>query len=204
MNHNMTPQQLKNSILQLAIQGKLVEQRPEEGTGAELYKEIQAEKKRLVKAGKLKKEKSLPEISEDEIPFDIPESWVWVRLVDIFNLQAGKNITAGNIYVSESIDHPYLCYGGNGVRGYVTSFNREGCYAIIGRQGALCGNINVAEGRFYATEHAVVVVTKKYLVKLVSIFLKGIEFESICYCNCTTRIGCSKDQPSFDSPPAPR
>ena len=74
MNHNMTPQQLKNSILQLAIQGKLVEQRPEEGTGAELYKEIQAEKKRLVKAGKLKKEKPLPEISEDEIPFDIPES----------------------------------------------------------------------------------------------------------------------------------
>ena len=90
MNHNMTPQQLKNSILQLAIQGKLVEQRPEEGTGAELYKEIQAEKKRLVKAGKLKKEKPLPEISEDEIPFDIPESWVWVTLSDLGSFSSGK------------------------------------------------------------------------------------------------------------------
>lgn len=80
MNHNMTPQQLKNSILQLAIQGKLVEQRAEEGTGAELFREIQSEKKRLVKEGRIKKEKPLPEISEDEIPFVIPESWMWVRL----------------------------------------------------------------------------------------------------------------------------
>lgn len=89
MNHNMTPQQLKNSILQLAIQGKLVEQRPEEGTGAELYKEIQAEKKRLVKAGKLKKEKPLPEISEEEKPFDIPESWVWVKVGSIGSWSSG-------------------------------------------------------------------------------------------------------------------
>lgn len=53
----MTPQELKNSILQLAIQGKLVEQRPEEGTAEELYRQIQEEKRRLVKAGKIKKEK---------------------------------------------------------------------------------------------------------------------------------------------------
>ena len=50
----MTPQELKNSILQLAMQGKLVEQRPEEGTGEELYRQIQAEKRRLIKAGKIK------------------------------------------------------------------------------------------------------------------------------------------------------
>jgi len=76
----MTPQELKNSVLQRAIQGKLVEQRPEEGTGEELYQAIQAEKRRLIQSGKLKKEKPLPEISEDEIPFDIPGSWKWVRL----------------------------------------------------------------------------------------------------------------------------
>lgn len=85
----MTPQELKNSILQLAVQGKLVEQRPEEGTGEELYQQIQAEKKRLIKAGKIKKEKLLPEIAEDEKPFDIPESWMWVRVrdccIDVFN-----------------------------------------------------------------------------------------------------------------------
>lgn len=78
----MTPKQLKASILQYAIQGKLVEQRPEEGTGEELYQQIQAEKQRLVKEGKIKKEKLLPEIAENEIPFDIPESWKWVRLGD--------------------------------------------------------------------------------------------------------------------------
>ena len=78
----MTPEQLKSSILQYAIQGKLVEQRPEEGTGEELYQQIQTEKQRLVKEGKIKKEKPLPEIAENEIPFDIPESWKWVRLGD--------------------------------------------------------------------------------------------------------------------------
>lgn len=76
----MTPEQLKASILQYAIQGKLVEQRPEEGTGEELYQQIQAEKQRLIKDGKLKKEKPLPQIAEDEIPFDIPDSWKWCRL----------------------------------------------------------------------------------------------------------------------------
>ena len=76
----MTPEQLKASILQYAIQGKLVEQRPEEGTGEELYQQIQAEKQRLIQEKKIKKEKPLAEISEDEIPFDIPESWKWVRV----------------------------------------------------------------------------------------------------------------------------
>ena len=79
----MTPQELKSSILQLAIQGRLVEQRPEEGTGEELYQQIQAEKKRLIQEGKIKKEKPLPEIAEDEVPFEIPEGWKWVRIQSI-------------------------------------------------------------------------------------------------------------------------
>ena len=77
------PEDMKKSILQYAIQGKLVEQRPEEGTGEELYRQIQAEKQRLIKDGKIKKEKPLPEIAEDEIPFDIPGNWKWVRLSNI-------------------------------------------------------------------------------------------------------------------------
>ena len=81
----MTPQELKNSILQLAIQGKLVEQRPEEGTAQELYAQIQAEKQRLIKEGKLKKEKPLPEITEDEKPLEIPEGWMWVRVGDVLS-----------------------------------------------------------------------------------------------------------------------
>lgn len=90
----MTPEQLKASILQYAIQGKLVEQRPEEGTGEELYQKIQAEKQRLIKEGKIKKEKPLPEIAEDEIPFDIPESWKWVNISEMSIFQEGPGILA--------------------------------------------------------------------------------------------------------------
>ncbi|MBO6207247.1 MAG: restriction endonuclease subunit S [Lachnospiraceae bacterium] len=79
----MTPEQLKASILQYAIQGKLVEQRPEEGTAEELYQQIQKEKQKLIKEGKIKKEKPLAEITDEEVPFDIPESWKWVRLNEI-------------------------------------------------------------------------------------------------------------------------
>ena len=79
----MTPQALKASLLQRAIQGKLVEQRPEEGSAEALYTQIQAEKAALIKAGKLKKDKPLPEITADELPFDIPSTWKWVRLREI-------------------------------------------------------------------------------------------------------------------------
>lgn len=95
----MTPQELKNSILQLAIQGKLVEQRPEEGTAQELYAQIQAEKQRLIKEGKLKKEKPLPEITEDEKPFEIPEGWMWVRIKEITILNP-KNDLDDNLKTS--------------------------------------------------------------------------------------------------------
>jgi len=106
----MTPQELKNSILQLAIQGKLVEQRPEEGTGEELYQQIQAEKQRLIKEGKIKKEKPLPEISEDEIPFDIPASWIWVRIGNIGSWSAGATPSRTNpLYYNGDI--PWLKTG---------------------------------------------------------------------------------------------
>ena len=91
----MTPEQLKASILQYAIQGKLVEQRPEEGSGEELYQQIQTEKQRLIQEKKIKKEKPLAEIAEDEIPFDIPESWKWVRWGNLsFSIQYGYNAPA--------------------------------------------------------------------------------------------------------------
>ena len=85
------PEDMKKSILQYAIQGKLVEQRPEEGTGEELHQQIQAEKQRLIAEKKIKKEKLLPEIIEDEIPFDIPESWKWCRLSDIIDVRDGTH-----------------------------------------------------------------------------------------------------------------
>ena len=92
----MTPQELKNSILQLAIQGTLVEQRPEEGTAEELFAQIQQEKQRLIEEKKIKKEKPLSEITEDEKPFDIPESWKWVRFGDISTYNHRKEKISAN------------------------------------------------------------------------------------------------------------
>lgn len=85
----MTAQDLKNSIMQLAIQGKLVEQRVEEGTAKELVEQIKDEKEQLIKEKKIKKEKPLPEITEEEIPFEIPESWEWVRFGDLGSFKKG-------------------------------------------------------------------------------------------------------------------
>ena len=98
----MTPEQLKASILQYAIQGKLVAQRPEEGTGEELYQQIQAEKQRLIQEKKIKKEKTLAEIAEDEIPFEIPESWKWVRVGEIFAHNTGKAMNSS----AKKVDKP--------------------------------------------------------------------------------------------------
>ncbi len=118
----MTPQALKSAILQLAIQGKLVEQRPEEGSAEELYRQIQTEKLRLVKAGKIKKEKPLPEIAEDEIPFEIPESWKWVRLssacLDLFSgkspvyskIETGYRIIGQAANQQSGLDYTQLKY----------------------------------------------------------------------------------------------
>lgn len=89
------PEDMKKSILQMAMQGKLVEQLPEEGTADELYEQIVAEKAQLIKDGKIKKEKPLPEIAENEIPFEIPSSWKWVRWGKLsFSIQYGYNAPA--------------------------------------------------------------------------------------------------------------
>ena len=74
---------LRNKILQLAIEGKLVEQRAEEGDARTLLDEIKAEKAQLIANKKIKKDKPLAPIEDSEIPFDIPDSWVWVRLGEV-------------------------------------------------------------------------------------------------------------------------
>lgn len=102
------PEDMKKSILQYAIQGKLVEQRPEEGTAEELYQQIQTEKQRLIKEGKIKMEKPLPEISEDEVPFDIPENWKWVRIGTVATILGGKRIPAGRKLSSNDTGYIYI------------------------------------------------------------------------------------------------
>ena len=93
-----------------------------------------------------------------EVPLEIPDTWCWARVGDVFSMQAGKYISAAKLH-PQSNDHKFPCYGGNGVRGFLQCYSYEGEHAIVGRQGALCGNLNLATGKFYATEHAVVVDT---------------------------------------------
>lgn len=107
------PEDMKKSILQYAIQGKLVEQRPEEGIGEELYQQIQTEKQRLIKEGKIKMEKPLPEISEDEVPFEIPDSWRWCYVGDLFNHNTGKAMNSS----AKKTDKP------GAIRPFITTSN---------------------------------------------------------------------------------
>lgn len=84
---------------------------------------------------------------------EVPEHWSIKKLSYFSQMQSGDSITSEQIE-SEGV---YPVFGGNGLRGYTESYNLDGDYALIGRQGALCGNINYASGKFWASEHAVVV-----------------------------------------------
>jgi len=85
----------------------------------------------------------------------VPEGWAWCRLKHVCTMAAGKAKPTDQI-MTEPFEGCYPCFGGNGIRGYVDEYNQDGIFSIVGRQGALCGNINIAKGKFYATEHAVV------------------------------------------------
>ncbi|MBR2085285.1 MAG: restriction endonuclease subunit S [Muribaculaceae bacterium] len=88
-------------------------------------------------------------------PIDNPKGWETKKLGEVCSLKAGKAIKAAEL--KEKQDNLYPCYGGNGIRGFIDKVSHKEDFPIIGRQGALCGNVNFARGPFYATEHAVVV-----------------------------------------------
>lgn len=204
----MTPQQLKNSILQMAMQGKLVEQRPEEGTGEELYQQIQKEKQKLIKEGKIKKQKTLPEITEDEVPFEIPESWKWVRIKEVCSklVDGDHNPPKGIDKISEfimassrNINHDRLVNLGQ-VR-YLTEevFNKENertmaskgdiFFTSVGSLGRSCvynGTLNICFQR------SVTVIT----TLLYNYYLKYY-FDSDCFQDKVTREATGTAQKGF-------
>ena len=159
----MDTKKLRQKILDLAIHGKLVPQDPNDEPASVLLERIRAEKERLIKEGKIKRSRKTAKTSDtphyEHINFALPKNWQLSTLGEVFYMHAGKNIVASEISSNADETYRYKCIGGNGLRGYVQQFNTEGSSSIIGRQGALCGNINYVEGRFYATEHAVVVDT---------------------------------------------
>lgn len=84
----------------------------------------------------------------------------WKTLGDILNMRAGQHISASKIMPAQDNEYIYPCFGGNGIRGFVKDKSHEGAYLLIGRQGALCGNVQRMKGKFYATEHAVVAIPR--------------------------------------------
>lgn len=149
---------LRSMILDLAVRGELVPHETDDEPASDFLARVRDERVGSggeVRTGRRRALNHKEGAEGSGPPAPPPPGWAWSTLGNLFAMQAGKNIPAGAIRESGS----YPCYGGNGIRGYVETFNRDGSFPIIGRQGALCGNVNLAEGQFFATEHAVVVET---------------------------------------------
>ncbi len=99
---------LKQTILQLAVMGKLVPQDPDDEPASELLKRIEQEKAELVKEGKIKKQKPLPPVSDEEKPFELPEGWVWCRLAELVAIKGGKRVSNGYKLLTEPTPHVYI------------------------------------------------------------------------------------------------
>ena len=143
----MTAEQLTASILQLAMEGKLVEQRPEEGTGEELYQKIQAERDKLVNEGKIKKQKPLPEITDDEKPFDIPESWTWVRLSYLC-----ENINDGVHFAPKYVTSGVPCYSAKDINNDRISTTDINYISEADYQNLMPSKIQVRKGSLLVTK----------------------------------------------------
>ena len=174
------PNQLKCSILQEAIQGKLIPQDPNDEPASVLLERIKDEKERLIKEKKIKRNKNKsyiyknnnhyyekignnePQCIDDEIPFEIPESWVWTRLGNIISISSGKNLTSKKMDDNFSIP----VYGGNGVTGYYNDFNITEKTLIIGRVGANCGNVHISVEKAWVTDNAFITTFPKCCINM--------------------------------------
>lgn len=130
---------LRELILELAVRGKLVPQDPNYEPASELLKRIAAEKAELVKQGKIKKQKPLPEISEDEKPFELPEGWEWVRFGNIYEMEYGNNLPQEK----RTNTGEYNVYGSNGVVGTHNVACVNSPCIVIGRKGS-AGALNLS------------------------------------------------------------
>ena len=177
----MTPRELKNSILQLAIQGKLVEQRAEEGTAEELFARIQQEKQRLIAEKKIKKEKGeYGEIKEDEILFAIPATWKWVRFGSIMINRDSERIplpVAERNKLEKTSDY----YGPSGVIDKVDRYLFDKTLLLIGEDGAnlLTRSTPIAflaKGQYWVNNHAHVLdcVEDTLLLEYIMYFINAI------------------------------
>jgi type I restriction enzyme S subunit len=150
--------QLRQAILREAMQGKLVPQDPNDEPASVLLEKIKAEKERLIKKKKIKKQKPLPSITEEEIPFEIPDNWVWCRLGELAINRDGERKPISQSE-RESREKIYDYYGASGIIDQIDGYTHNGKYVLIGEDGA---NLRakstpiafIAEGKFWVNNHA--------------------------------------------------
>ena len=161
------PEALKKSILQEAVQGKLVPQDPSDEPAEALLKHIRAEKQRIIKEGKIKKDKhesvifrrdnshyekldGVERCIDEELPFEIPETWAWVRIGTILSVSSGDSLTVAQMNSAGSIP----VYGGNGIAGTHDKWNVCHRTLVIGRVGYYCGATHITEPFAWVTDNA--------------------------------------------------
>ena len=167
------PEALRRSILQWAVQGKLVPQDPADEPAQALLERIKIEKQRLINEGKIKKDKhesiifrrdnshyekldSVERCIDDEIPFDLPESWEWVRLGYLLKVESGKPLTS-----KEMKSGTIPVYGGNGIAGYHNEYLVDEETVVIGRVGYYCGSVHITEPKAWVTDNAFITIYPK-------------------------------------------
>ena len=161
------PENLKKSILQEAVQGKLVPQDPSDEPAEALLERIRVEKQRLIKEGKVKKDKresvifrrdnshyekldGVERCIDEELPFEIPETWAWVRIGTILSVSSGDSLPVAQMNSAGSIP----VYGGNGIAGTHDKWNVCHRTLVIGRVGYYCGATHITEPFAWVTDNA--------------------------------------------------
>ena len=142
---------LRELILTLAVQGKLVPQDPADEPASRLLQKIRAEKDRLIAEGKIKKDKPLAAITDEEKPFELPMGWEWVRLGELVNLTYGKNLPTTSL-----TEDGFQVFGANGVIGRYKEYLYEEEQLLISCRGAYSGKPNISPEKCFVTNNSIV------------------------------------------------
>jgi type I restriction enzyme, S subunit len=143
-------EQLKQTILQLAIMGRLVKQDPNDEPGDQLRNKIKNDFEKKAMERKAKKPAPVSKISNDEEPFYLPKGWSWVRLQEIIQISSGDGLTSSQM----NSDGRIPVFGGNGINGYHNKSNISQPTIVIGRVGFYCGSIHVTPDIAWVTDNA--------------------------------------------------
>ncbi|MGN0605469.1 MAG: N-6 DNA methylase [Oscillospiraceae bacterium] len=149
---------LKSKLITMGIQGKLTKQLESDGTAEELYQQIQEEKQKLIKEGKIKKEKALPPVADEEIPFEIPKNWKWVRFGELMKNRDFERIPV-SVADRKKLAKIYDYYGASGVIDKVETYLFDKRLLLIGEDGANLLSRStpiafIAEGKYWVNNHA--------------------------------------------------